>query len=701
MADELDALLARVDDDALRQDLTAHITRLRQRRQFGLVFEEHLPERVALPQHAIRRGIKVVTRDGGPEDEPRVVLKVRKGKATLAGVDGDETVDVDDLVAVAEFGEPIYPGLKQLGSIERGGDKPAHVVIKGENYHALEALQFTHAGKVDCIYIDPPYNTGARDWKYNNDYVDGDDAYRHSKWLAMMQRRLRLALELLNPEASVLVVAIDEKEVLRLGLLLEQLFPHAKTQLVSVVINAAGQSRLQELGRVNEFLFFVFLGEARPVPVSDDLLNEASSTPVTKVRWESLLRSGTNSRRSDRPNLFFPVFVDGQGEIAAVGESLPETFERGAVDVPQGTTAVWPLKSDGAEGNWRTSPDYLRGLLAEGYAKAGKIDLELGRGTFWYLGKAAISKIGTGEIEVIGREACGAVQVVPTDDGRKRKTAAKTIWNRSAHHSGWYGSAMVRALLPGRSFPFPKSLYAVEDALRICVGDNPNAVVLDFFAGSGTTAHAVLRMNRQDAGQRSSISITNNEVSNEDAGRLSESGLRPGEPGWEQHGIFEYFTRPRLAAAVTGTTEAGEAVEGHYKFTDESPMADGFEESLQFLELHYLDPEAVALDRAFEAVAPLLWMRAGSTGPILDSSHDNAGRKRPYVMSDSYAVLFNPDRWRSFVEKLAPTVTHVFVVTDSSSEFANVSAELPADIEVVRLYENYLSTFAINTGAPS
>ncbi len=157
MADELDALLARLDDEALRQDLTAQIARLRQRRQFGLVFEEHLPERVALPQHGIRRGTKVVTRVGGVEDEPSVVLKISEGRATVAGPEGDETLDVADLVAIAEFGEPIYPGLKRLGSIERGGDKPAHVVLKGENYHALEALQFTHAGKVDCIYIDPPF----------------------------------------------------------------------------------------------------------------------------------------------------------------------------------------------------------------------------------------------------------------------------------------------------------------------------------------------------------------------------------------------------------------------------------------------------------------------------------------------------------------------------------------------------------------
>lgn len=207
MADELDGLLARVDDPDLRADLRAQIDRIRGKRTFGLVFESHLPERVRLPEHPIRVGASVVLRDDSVSATYQV-LAVRQGAATvrrirdadgsrlstleLASV-GDEEHPLEDLVVVADFGQPIYPGVRTLGSVERGGDKPAHVVIKGENHHVLEALQFTHAGKVDCVYIDPPYNTGARDWKYDNRYVDDTDAYRHSKWLAFMERRLRLA----------------------------------------------------------------------------------------------------------------------------------------------------------------------------------------------------------------------------------------------------------------------------------------------------------------------------------------------------------------------------------------------------------------------------------------------------------------------------------------------------------------------------
>lgn len=213
MADELDVLLEKVVDPALRTELRTQVDRLRSRRTFGLVFEDHIPERVRLPDHPIRRGVRVVHRDQ-VDAAPGEVAKVAHGQATITSTDGEtETVELSELVVVAEFGEPIYPGLQRLGSIDRGGDKPAHVVINGENHHALEMLQFTHAGKVDCIYIDPPYNTGAKDWKYDNDYVDTEDAYRHSKWLAFMQRRLRLAKALLNPDDSVLIVANRRKGV--------------------------------------------------------------------------------------------------------------------------------------------------------------------------------------------------------------------------------------------------------------------------------------------------------------------------------------------------------------------------------------------------------------------------------------------------------------------------------------------------------
>jgi adenine-specific DNA-methyltransferase len=240
---------------------------------FGLNFERHRPEAVKLPQRPIRKGDKVRVlpkRGSTKKGDPRLwqVKAIRKsGESKVAELEllGTEepqmqTSVLDDLVVVAEFRDTIYPGLVSTGKVEHGGDKPFHTVINGENYHVLKALTYTHRGKVDAIYIDPPYNSGARDWKYNNDYVEGDDLYRHSKWLAMMERRLLVAKELLNPADSVLIVTIDEKEYLRLGLLLEQLFPEAAIQMISSIINPKGTARTTYFSRTDEFIYVVFWG---------------------------------------------------------------------------------------------------------------------------------------------------------------------------------------------------------------------------------------------------------------------------------------------------------------------------------------------------------------------------------------------------------------------------------------------------------
>ena len=209
----------RAKEPALAHDLEREFAALADRRAFGLNFERHVPEAVELPGRKVRKGDKVrilPVRGEMPKKSDETLWQVIEidraaGTASLQILShgGIEDADggpletrsaaIDDLVVVAEFRDPIYPGLVSTGKVERGGNKPFHLVINAENYHALETLLFTHRGKVDAIYIDPPYNSGARDWKYNNDYVEGDDLYRHSKWLAFIERRLLLAKKLLNP----------------------------------------------------------------------------------------------------------------------------------------------------------------------------------------------------------------------------------------------------------------------------------------------------------------------------------------------------------------------------------------------------------------------------------------------------------------------------------------------------------------------
>ncbi|MFM8699891.1 MAG: DNA methyltransferase, partial [Hyphomicrobiales bacterium] len=257
---------AKARDSALGDELEREFKALASRRAFGLNFERYRPESVELPGRPVRRGDKVrilPTRGTTPRGDQRLwrVTRIegdgeaRMAQITLVDAETPETADVAvaDLVVVAEFRDFIYPGLVSTGRVSRGGDKPFHTVINGENFHVLEALTYTHRGKIDAIYIDPPYNTGARDWKYNNDYVEGDDLYRHSKWLAFMERRLTVAGQLLNPNDSILIVTIDEKEYLRLGLLLEQVFPESRIQMISAVINPAGITRQGAFARTDEY----------------------------------------------------------------------------------------------------------------------------------------------------------------------------------------------------------------------------------------------------------------------------------------------------------------------------------------------------------------------------------------------------------------------------------------------------------------
>ena len=708
----LSNLLRQVEtqDPQLAADLKREVEALAGRRAFGLNFERHIPETVELPNRPVRRGDKVRFLPERGEQASSVdrwpwrvdrIRRTRQGRVADLVRQQDPEAElqiasraVEDLVVIAEFRDPIYPGLVSTCKVERGADRPFHTVINAENFHALQVLLYTHEGKVDAIYIDPPYNTGARDWKYNNDYVDDDDSYRHSKWLAMMERRLKLAKRLLNPESSVLIVTIDENEVHRLSLLLEELFPSSKIQMVTALINPAGASIIDQFARVDEHLLFVHIGSARPQRTIAETTPLGSKGSSRAIVWESLQRSGGNSRRQDTKAKFFPIYIDEKNRrIVGCGDHLPEgKSRRGAPDPPHGCVQQWPIKTDGSEACWQLSaPTFLR------YREEGRIRLgRKKRGGGWgisFLTTGYMKAIANGELVVKGRDASGAL-IVEGSEERARTRVGKTMWINGCYSATEHGSTLLRRFIPKRKFPFPKSLYAVEDALRFYVGHKPNAVIVDFFAGSGTTAHAVMRLNKQDNGWRQCILVTNNEVSVDEQAGLREQGLRPGDPDWEALGICEYLTKPRIVAAVTGKTPDGSLIEDNYKFTDESPIAAGFEENVEFFTMTYEAPRPVAHNRAFEAVAPLLWLRAGSQGRRIEEA------KHDFDVADTYAVLFDLDASDGFLAAIAEaeSVRLAFIVTDDDRGFQMVCSELPARVEAVRLYESYLTNFTINMG---
>ena len=532
------------------------------------------------------------------------------------------TRQVNDLVFVADFRDPIYPGLVSTGRVERGSNKPFHTVINAENYHALEAMMFTHQGKVDCIYIDPPYNTRDNDWKYNNNYIDPGDDYAHSKWLAFMERRLKLARRLLNSRESVLIVTIDEREYLRLGLLLEQTFKDATIQMVSTVINPKGSGRTTYFSRTDEFIFVVFFGTAT-VPS----IREGGETE--EIRWRYLRRTDVESRRGTTKGgtrQFYPIYVNTKtNRITKIGDPLPHGVDRNTAPNLPGCVAVFPIREDDAmEMNWGLIGPSLQKALDAGYVRVSKHNSELQPYVFAYLTAPNIKKVESGELVKAGRRDDDS-WIILLPEGRVSRPT--TTWRITSHEAGAYGTSILRALVPGRPFPFPKSLYAVEDILRLFVGHKPDALIVDFFAGSGTTTHAVMRLNRQDHGRRRSISVTNNEVNDQEHSLLTR-GLRPGDPEWEAQGICERVTKPRIKSAVTGKTPEGNPVEGAYGFADEFPMAEGFEENVEFFTLTYENPALVELDMAFERIAPLLWMRGGSEGRRIETRSDTLRCRR-------------------------------------------------------------------------
>ncbi|MBI3585351.1 MAG: site-specific DNA-methyltransferase [Nitrospinae bacterium] len=226
---------------------------------------------------------------------------------------------------VVEMCKKKLPVLKEVKSKEiiTDPDKPVNLLIEGDNYHALSVLNYTHEKKIDVIYIDPPYNTGAKDWKYNNDYVDINDAYRHSKWLSMMSNRLKIAKNLLKND-GVLICAIDENECNRLGILLEGIFKDHEIHCVTIMHNPRGiQGR--NFSYTHEYAYFVFRKNMQVIGPRK-IRNE-------DIYWSNLRNWGGESLRTDAKNCFYPVIIKSE-KIIGFGNVPDDNYH------PKGQTIV-------------------------------------------------------------------------------------------------------------------------------------------------------------------------------------------------------------------------------------------------------------------------------------------------------------------------------------------------------------------------
>lgn len=691
-------LIAKIDNAELRERIAAEVDKLIKQKKFGLVFEEHLPECTPLYDVPIRKGAKVALRTGKVSDF-YTVLRIEDGKATCLNKDKNGTVefDVNELVCIAEFGEPIYPYLKPIDSVCNAPDSDLwHTLIEADNYHALQLLEYMYAGKVDCIYIDPPYNTGARDWKYNNDYVDGNDAYRHSKWLSMMQKRLKIAKNLLNPKDSVLIVTIDEKEYLHLGCLLEEMFSEADMEMVTSVINARGKQRTGKFARTEEYIFFIKMGNAVVRQEEDPDYQEGADVPWRTMRRSSLAGArGKHGAGACGPNQFFPVYVSNEGKIVDIGKSLPEDQPISDFPVPIGTTAVFPIRDDGTEMNWGITDGLAMQLWKKGYIRVGRhTPKKPQKWELSYYTSGKIEDIESGRAVIVGKNPDGSVQAKYVESKLKYPTS---VWVKQSHNAETEGTNLLKAIYNNENrFTYPKSLYAVKDSLALFIGDKPDAIIVDFFAGSGTTLHAVNLLNAEDGGHRRCIVVTNNEVSEAEAKEMKARGLNPGDAEWEKLGIARYVTWPRTVCSIEGHDVNGNPLKGNYIGSDIA-MADGFKANAAFFKLGFLDKTKVSLGRQFKELLSTLWMKAGAHGPC--PAVDEGVPDMLILPENRMAILNDENCFGQFAERIAeyPEIDVVYFVTDYEAGFAAMTAAL-AGKTTYQLYRDYLDNFRINAG---
>ena len=662
----------------MADDLQHEYDALADRRSFGLNFERHVPEAVELPGRKIRKGDKV--RVLPPRVEKRrpdhdrlwrvvgIATEAGARRANLVSIDQAEDeaqAAVDDLVVVAEFRDPIYPGLVSIGKVERGGSAPYHAVINAENYHALQTLLFTHRANVDCIYIDPPYNTGNEGWLYNDKYVASDDLYKHSKWLAFMERRLILARELLKPSGAIMI-SIGDDEQPRLRLLMDQVFGDGNrvAQIAVEMSTTSGPKTTNaQQGTIVKNIEYV-------------LIYRRSSEFDTAVRHTPLYDG------IDKWDANYPLWLNDDGTTESLYDrlneepSIREVIERLELVHMSGKKKGRFVGASGMDLLLAAS-DTARQFIIENLHRIGRTDTPPVSGRSVDVPKGRWVEHRTDDrLYRLTRSASGKIWQIYTLD-RNFKT--------SDDYAPRFGRTVIRGDL-WRGFHSDMGHVTSEGGVGFANGKKPvrlirqlvkwannskDAVVLDFFAGSGTTAHAIAAMNKEDGGNRRAILVTNNELSRSDRDGALSAGLRAGDEAWEARGVFVSKARPRLENAFTETSANAE-----------------------FFALTYEAPLRVASNREFEKIAPLLWLRAGSRGRRIDDI------SKGWDVADVYGVISDLDQTEPFLEAIAENddVETAFIVTDEDRLFESMVEALPDHVETVRLYEAYLRNFEVEAG---
>ena len=358
---------------------------------------------------------------------------------------------------------------------------PNHILIEGENLLALVALAYTHAGMIDVIYIDPPYNTGNKDFVYNDTFIGDDDAYRHSKWLSFMEKRLRIAKTLLS-DKGVIFISIDDNEQAQLKLLSDEIFGLSNYEAtITYVRKTSGKQDSSNFVKSTEYILVYSKDKqwiASSLIAEEKVTDRYNKTDKDGRRYREtdLRKTGNADRRIDRPFMYYPFYYNPiLDDLKVSQESAPDLIKDGYIE-------IYPIKPDGEEGRWRwaysTSAESLDKLIAKEMPK--------------YPGKYTIY-----EKDYIDKKET------------IRTVKEHTSWDRKEFNSD---NAMADFKMLGfgnQDFPYPKSTDLIKHILYL--SNSKYSIILDFFAGSGTTMHATLQLNEEDGGHRQCILVTNNE----------------------------------------------------------------------------------------------------------------------------------------------------------------------------------------------
>ncbi|MFU9935865.1 DNA methyltransferase [Fannyhessea vaginae] len=409
-----------------------------------------------------------------------------------------------------------------------------------------------------------------------------------------------------------------------------------------------------------------------------------------------MIRTGTHVLRKDSPNQFYPVFIRQASNSSAVFYSVGERYfgnDLSEINIPEYCDAIWPIRQNNDEGNWQISRENFLKLMEKGYIKLGKYRAE--NTTIYYLKKGEQKKVEDGLFPIIGHNPDGSIIV--NEDSYIPNFVPGTAWQIPSHDASRNGSNLLNKIFGSKLFSFPKSLYAVHDTIRFFVANKPNALILDFFAGSGTTLHAVNLLNAEDGGHRRCIMVTNNEVSDEEAKKLKKDGFKPGDPEWERLGIAHYVTWPRTVCSIKGEDINGNPLKGTY-LDSERAMADGFKANAAFFKLGFLDKNAVALGRQFKELLPVLWMKTGCVG-LCPKLEEESLPSMLILPQNAFAVLIDEHTFPEFMAKVndEDRIKQVFIVTDSTSGYREMISHLSIK-KSYQLYRDYLDNFRINTG---